>query len=458
VKLTTNVEKQEHSAVKLTVTVKKADVASVYAEVCTRVTKSVQVPGFRKGHVPLNVLERKYGDALRAEAGDKIVEKAFRELFADPPKKSRAKAGGEEKPDALPLPLSDPRLSDAALPDVAADFTFSLVYDVYPQVTVAGVADITIEEPVVVVGKEDVDAELKLIQERNALIVDKAEDAAAETGDVVTIDYVELDDEGGEKADSARTDFVLTIGDGQNFFLTDDHVTGLKKGESRDIEAGSGDTKFKLRVTMKAVKRRDLPEIDDDLAQDVSEKYQTLADLTADIEKKLLQQGEAAVRDLKVKDILAQLTAKNVIDLPLSMLNAQVEAGWEQMVYQMMDPATGMVPTAFTDMKEHMRPELEAKAAAQIRDSLVLHALIEDRKIEATDADVEAEKARLVAEEELSEDYVKKAFEEPQEVDRVKHYIIEKKVIDQILAEVKVTKGKPITLKELTNPVNKEEK
>jgi trigger factor len=369
------------------VTVKKGDVAAKYATVCKDLIKTAQVPGFRKGHVPLSGLERKYGDSLKASTGDALVEEA------------RVK-----------------------------------------------------------IDQSDIDAELKLIQDRNALVVDKSDDATAEMGDVATVDYIELDAGTGDKTDTERKDFVLTIGDKANFYQLDDHIIGMKKGDTRVVEAGPEKDKKQVRVTLTALKRRDLPAIDDDLAQDVSEKYKTLADLTADIKKQLTAQADHAVREQKVRGILEQLSAKNPIDLPASMVDNQVEASWERMIYQFMDPNTGQVPAAFVNMKEQLKPELSEKAEKEIRESLIIHSLIEERKIEATEDDLKAERERLVNEEELTEDYVKKIFDDKQEVERLKHFIIEKKLIDQLFTEVKVTKGKAITLKDLMNPPAKDEK
>jgi trigger factor len=165
-----------------------------------------------------------------------------------------------------------------------------------PTVKIEDFSGIKIEEPQVEITDEEMNEELKAIQERNAMVLDKKDSEGAANGDIATINYSELDDNGEEIAGSQREGFVFTIGSGENIYKIDDEIIGMKKDDTKEItktyDADFADkelagTTKKIKVTVTALKIRDLPELDDELAQDVNEKYKTLDDLKADIKKNL---------------------------------------------------------------------------------------------------------------------------------------------------------------------------
>jgi len=216
----------EHSAVRLTLTIPKDDVRSEYDKLITDYSKSVQIPGFRKGKAPRDVLERKYGEALKGEALSHIIEHAITSVFEDEefPKESR------------PLPYSTPQMEAQPNLNFDSDLVFSVTYDVLPQVVLGNWKGIDVEVPDVTLSDDDVKRELIAIQDRNAVVIDKDDSAVAMENDVVTVDYCELDDEGNVISESMRKDFVFTLGSGYNFFKFDDDIIGMKKDQTKDIE------------------------------------------------------------------------------------------------------------------------------------------------------------------------------------------------------------------------------
>ena len=206
----------EHSAVKLTLTVGKDQVRSHYDELIQDYVKSAAIPGFRKGKVPRDVLERKFGDALKEEALSKILNKVIEETFTDEsfPKENQ------------PLPYSTPRLDEETelVLELDKDLIFSVVYDVLPQLVVGPWKGLELEVPDVSVGDEDISRELEAIRERNAIVLDKDDDTEAAKDHVVTVNYCELED-GKEIPGTERQDFVFTLGTGYNLYQFDDDIT-----------------------------------------------------------------------------------------------------------------------------------------------------------------------------------------------------------------------------------------
>ena len=269
--VTKEIQKIENSALKLTATIAQADVESGYKSEFAKYAKNIQIPGFRKGHVPPKIIEQKYGEAIKQEITGGLIDEALNEILQ-----------ADDAKDIRPLPYSQPRLDGDKLPeiDTTKDFTFTVIYDIFPTVEVKNFSGITIKEPQVEIGEKEIEDELKSIQERNAVVVDKKDGDPVEKDNIVTIDYKELNDDGSTVDGSSREGFVFTVGSGENIYKIDDEIIGMKKDESKEITKTyaaddkdpelAGKTK-KISVTVKAIKIRDLPKIDDDLAQDVSE-------------------------------------------------------------------------------------------------------------------------------------------------------------------------------------------
>ncbi len=437
------VTKLENSAIKLSITVGKDDVRSEYNNFVNKYRKDMQLPGFRKGKVPTEVMERKFGDALKEETMAYIVDHALQEIFED---ESFAKHN-------KPLPYASPQL-DGEVPklDFDSDFTYSVMYDVLPEVTVGEWKGIEIEIPDVSIEKADIDRELEEIRDRNSLILEKDEQTAAEKNDVVTINYCELDDEGNAIPDSERQDFVFTLGTGENIFKLDDDIIGMKKGETKDVTKQypddfedpvlAGKTK-KIRVSLTALKEKKLPDLDDDLAQDVNEKFKTLGDLKKDIEDRLEKNLKNRLRDLQSNAILEKLVEKTPITLPESMVRVELEARLRNLTRRFGVPEEQLIQIFGAGGKdmEAIQAEWRPNTEKALKSRLIVETLMEDFKLEASDEDVEKQMQELAGGSGTSIDEIKKYYENDEAKEYLKEDVKEKKLFDMMIAESKIKKG-----------------
>lgn len=450
-KVTKEISKLENSAVKLTATIAKEDVVSGYNKNISEYAKNVQLPGFRKGHVPVKVLEQKYGDSLKQEVLADLIDESLNQIFAE-----------EESKDIRPLPYTQPRLDGDKLPEFSTDkdLTFSVVYDVFPSVEVKDFSKIEVKEPQVEIGEKELNEELKAIQERNAVVIDKKEGEPVEKDNIVTIDYKELDDSGTAIPGSEREGFVFTVGTGENIYKIDDEIVGMKKDETKEISKTydakeenkdlAGKTK-KISVTVKAIKLRNLPALDDELAQDVSEKYKTLDDLKKDISKGLESAKNRKIAELKSQSLLEQLVEKNPIVLPKSMIQAEMESRWRMMAQQFQTTPEQLekMISASGQSKENMLTQWTGDAEKMLKSRLIVDALIREKNIAVTPEEVEAEFAKIADESGSTIEEVKEHYEDA----RAKEYIIdeikENKLYDELYKQVKVSKGDKVKFADL---------
>lgn len=446
-KVTKKIEKLENSSVKLTVTIGKADVAASYNEVVAKYAKNIQIPGFRKGKVPVSVLERKYGDALKNDAVSEIVEKALGDIFEEMDK---------NKSDDRPLPYSQPTIDDIPLLDTTKDLTFAVKYDVFPQVEVKNFDGIEIKVPEVKITDDDLKEELEAIRQRNAMVLDKKDDEAVAKDDIVTVNYCELDDKDAEIAGSQRQDFVFTVGTEQNIYKFDNEIIGMKKGETKDLTKEVDGENKKVRVTVTAVKVRNVPELDDELAQDVSDKYNNLEDMKNDIKKNLETALENKLKEIKSNSLLEQLVEKNPVELPASMVKAELDSRFRMMAQQFQTTTEQLekMLTSAGQKKEDMLTQWTGDAEKMLKSRIIVESLLKEKDISVTAEEIEAEYEKIAAGAGVSVEEVKKHYEDPRSKEYLEDEAKEQKLYTMLFDQVKVSKGDKTTFADLFKPAN----
>ena len=433
----------EKSSVQLTLTIPKEDVSNEYQVLLDDYSKKIQIPGFRKGKVPLDILERKIGESLRGEALSTIIEKAVSEVFDD-----------KELPrNERPLPYSQPKLGDTPTLDFDKDMEFSLVYDVLPEVKIGQWKGLSVEAPEAAISDEDISRELEEIRERNAIVLDRDDASPAQKNDVVTVDYWELDDAGQPEPNGERLDFAFTLGNGTNELDFDDEIIGMKKGETKEITktypddyketAFAGKTK-KFRITVKTLKEKKLPELNDDLAQDVDEKYQTLDDLKKNIRERLEKQLQNRLKELKINKLLEKIMESTPVVLPESMVRVELDGRWRNMAQRFgmtTDKLTQMM--AGTDQNlESIQNQWRPNAEKALHSRLIVETLMEQEKIDASDEELDKELAKMAAETNTPLEEYTKYYEEQNAREYLREDVKEQKLFDILLAENTVTPGK----------------
>lgn len=441
-----SLQKLEKSSMKLTLTVGKADVKKAYDTLISRYSKSVQIPGFRKGHVPASVLESKFGEGLKTEALHDIMDKSLQEVL--------------ESLDPKPLNFAPPRLAEEDLKlDFDADLTFSLIYDVFPEVKLGNYKGVEIEEPQVEVSKKDEERELKQIQEQNAVVMDKASGKVAD-GDVVTLDFVEVDEAGEEIASTRRQDFTFTVGTEYNIYKFDKEVTGLAKDAEKVISKSYpadyehkelAGTKKSIKVKIKAVKEKKLPALDDDLAQDVNDQFKTLDDLKKSIRDRLGNTIKDIVKQKNLDALLEKVVAGSTFDLPESMIQAEMEHMWDNLAQQNRMTAEQMNNIFGPETKAKMMEAWRSGAEKSLRQHIVKDAITEQEKIEISDAEVDAELTQIAEKRKTTLEEIKKTYESAGLIPYIKGDLKEKKVTEFLLTSAKVKKGKKMEYKELVD-------
>ncbi len=438
-------EQLENSSVRLTITVAEDAVRKEYDELLSEYVKNVRLDGFRKGKVPPAILLRKYGDIILGETAEKVVQKSLEEALE----------AGEHKPIATSVPTVDA----ADKLELGKEFSYKVTFDTFPKIELPEYKGLEYEELEVEVGEEDLQRELKGLQEQNSVVVDKKEPVAAK-GDIVNVDYVELEEGGEEKASTRRQSFVFEVGSGYNPYRFDEDLEGLKAGEEKtvhkeypadfEIKELAG-RKLSVRVKLNSVKEKQLPEINDELAQDISDKYKNLEDLKKDIREKLDRHAAQRVREHSISQLLDKIATGASIALPRSMLASELEEEWQRFLGRLRADEKIVLRELEKEgrSKESVQEEWKPAAEKKLRLQLAVSEMVKREGIQASqeemDSRVKADaEARSISFEQAKEIYTKNRL-----YDFLAFDIRNEKLYDQLLASGKRQKGKQVKLLDL---------
>lgn len=377
-------ENGENQQVTLTIEVEAAEVSKAVERAVKRLANRVNIPGFRKGKAPRKIVESNVGiDALLQEAFDLIAPKAFSDAL------------DEQKID----PVTRPDIDVVTLED-GKNLVFKATVTPRPEVKLGEYKNLKVEKAAVEVSDEDVEKQLKNFQDRQGKMVEAPEGAVVENGDFTTLDF-----EGfvaGKAFEGGKgQDYPLQIGSGSFIPGFEEQLVGAKVGEEKEVnvkfpdeyhsaELAGKDAMFKC--TVRSIKHKELPEIDDELAKKVS-TFQTLDELKADIRKNLLETAEKKAENDHKSAVIEQATENITVEIPAVMIDNRVTTMIQEMAMRLEQQGMKLeqyLQYAGTDIAK-IREDYRETAEKNVKTDLMLEevAKAEDIKVEAKDLDAE---------------------------------------------------------------------
>ena len=398
-----NVKSVEKETSKATVTVEltKAELEPAVNKAYLKYRKDIAIPGFRKGKAPRVVIEAAYGKHVFFEDA---IEEVFPQIYQEAVMTQDMK------------PVGRPSVSDMNIADDDS-VTLTIVTDLYPAVSLGQYKGIEVEKVNAEVKESEVDAEIDRMAQNVARI--STVERPAKDGDTVVIDFEGFLNGVAFKGGKGEN-HELVLGSGSFIPGFEEQVVGMSAGEEKDInvtfpenyhasELAGKEVTFKVKVH--EVKETVLPEKDDEFVKDVSE-FDTMAELRADIEKRILDEKQAGI-DRAFENAAVEKAAENMTaEIPDSMVDEEVDRQLERMDYELR--AQGASLEAYSKMlggnMDSIRKSLRPGALNAVRTNVMLDAVVDAEKIE-------------VSEEECEEEYKKLADSYKMELDKVKELL-----------------------------------
>ena len=429
-------EKVEKSQVALTIEVGAAEFEAAIEKAYQKMRKKVNVPGFRPGKAPRKIIEGMYGAEV-------FFEEAINIAF----------------PEAYEAAVKEQELQVVGYPTVEMvgdctkeGFTFKATTPVYPEVTLGEYKGLSAPKDEVKVTAADVDERLKQLSDRNTRLV--SVEREAKEGDTAVIDF-----EGflnGEPFDGGKGEnHSLELGSHSFVPGFEEQVIGMKAGDEKDIDitfpedyhADLAGKAVVFKVKVHEVKEKEVPEMDDEFAKDVSE-FDTLKELKADLKKKITEErqkdADRAFEDALMEQVAANITA----DVPDAMIETQARQFLDN--FKMQIAQSGIPYDQYMKMtgmdEAQLLADAKEPAERQVRMDLAVAAIIKAENLDATDEEVEAEFKRLAEQYGMELDMVKKYLQ----ADQVKDQLISQKAVAVVVDSATATKPEKKAAKKST--------
>ena len=426
--MSVQVEKLENNMAKLTIEVSAEDLEKAIEAAYQKEKNKISIPGFRKGKVPRAMVEKMYGTGI------------FYEDAANTLMQANYPAAVEESGiDIVSRPVVDIVQIEKGKP-----FIFTAEVAVRPEVTLGKYMGVTVTKIDTTVSDEELEAALEKERNNNSRTI-SVTDRPVTVGDTAVIDFEGFVDgvafEGGKGENHS-----LEIGSHSFIDTFEDQLVGKNVGDDVDVnvtfpeEYHAPDLAGKpalFKVKINEIKAKELPELDDEFAQDVSE-FDTLAEYKEDLKKRLTEQKENEAKRTKEDEAIKKIIEKSKMDIPEAMIDTQCETMIEEFAQRIAQSGLTMEQylqfsgMTIDKLKDQVRPE----ATTRIQSSLVLEQIAKDENIEVSDEDVDAEIEKMAAAYGMEADKLKEYMGEAEKTSMKKDLAITK-AVDLVMANIK---------------------
>lgn len=426
--MSVQIEKLEKNMAKLTIEVPAEEFEAAIEKAYQKAKGRIALPGFRKGKAPRKMIEKMYGAGVFYEdAANIVIPEAYDNAI---------KECGENI-------VSRPAI-DVTQIEAGKSFIFTAEVALKPEVTLGEYKGVEVPKQEIEVTEEEIQAEVDKERERNSRTID-VDDRAVENGDLIKLDFDGSVDgvpfEGGK-----ATDYPLTIGSGSFIPGFEDQLIGAKIGEEVEVnvifpeEYHAENLKGKAAVfkcKVNEIKVKELPEADDEFAQDVSE-FDTLAEYKEDLKKNLFEKKEAAAKREKENAAVAKAVENAQMEIPEAMIQEQVRRMVEDFARRIESQGITMTQyMQFTGMDQaKMEEQMKPEALKRIQNSLVLEAVAKAENIQISDERLDEEIAKMAESYKMEADKLKELMGD-YEKEQMKNDLAIQEAVELIAGEAK---------------------
>lgn len=422
------VEKLEKNMAKLTIEVPAEEVEKAIEKAYQKNKGSISVPGFRKGKVPRKMIEQMYGkEVFYEDAANLMIPTAYEAAY-------------DECEEEI---VSAPQIAVTQL-EAGKPFIFTAEVALKPSVKLGKYKGVKVDKADLSVSEEEIDAALQKERESNSRTI-TVEDRAVKDGDMTVIDFEGFVD-GVAFAGGKGENYPLTIGSGAFIPGFEEQLVGAAIGTETEVnvtfpedyqaEELAGKAAV-FKCTVKEIKEKELPELDDEFASEVSE-FDTLAEYKADIQKKLAEKKEAEAKNAKEDAVITAIIEDSDMDIPEAMIETQQRQMLDDFAQRIQMQGIQMEQYfQFTGMDaEKLKEQMKPQAVKRIQSRLILEAVADAEKMTATEEELEAELVKMAEAYQMEVDKIKEMLGE-QETEQIKKDIAIQKAVAFVVENAK---------------------
>ncbi|AYA40958.1 trigger factor [Xenorhabdus nematophila] len=405
---------------RVSITVPAADIEKAVSSELVNVAKKVRIDGFRKGKVPMKIVQQRYGASVLQDVLGDLMQRNFVNAIIE------QKINPADAPSYKPEQFKE-----------GEDFTYAVEFEVYPEIELKGLEEIEVEKPVVEVKDADVDTMLDTLRKQQANW--KETDEAATAEDRVTVDFTGSID--GEEFEGGKsTDFVLAMGQGRMIPGFEDGVVGHKAGEEFTIDVTFPEDYHaenlkgkaaKFAINLKKVEQRELPELTEEFIQRFGIADGTVEGLRAEVRKNMERELKNAVRNRIKTQVLDGLVKANEIDVPAAVVDGEIDVLRRQAAQRF----GGNEKQAL----ELPRELFEEQAKRRVVVGLLLGEVISSNELKVDEDRVNALIEEMAAAYEDPKEVVEYYSKNKEMMNNVRNIALEEQAVELVLSKAKVS-------------------
>jgi trigger factor len=399
----------------------KTEVDKAYHEL----QKTARIRGFRQGKAPRDVLSHVFGERVLVDVSQRLVEDTLKQALSD--KKIQ--------------PISQPAIEPQKI-STGANFLYKARFEVRPDIASVKYDGFEVKRPSVEVKGEMVDAEIEKLRKAHATLAEPNPPRPAKKEDVLTISFT-IDIAGKQVKDAGGEDIQVELGSGQLLSDLDEALIGTSLGDKKDVTTSFAanhvrpDFRSKaavFHVTVKAIKERNLPKIDDDFAKDVG-PFKALAELKSDLTKKIEKALKQHAEDAVAEQLVQKLNEANPIVCPPSLVEQQCRAMEQEIAQQLRRQGMKVPP------RDELHERVHAESEMKVRAGLLMAEIAKASQMKVTEEDIEKGMAELADQLEQQVAKLKAEYRDPKKREMLIGMILEDKILDIIESKAKITEA-----------------
>ena len=370
---------QEISQVKrqINVEIDTKEVTKKLDQAYGKLSKRAKVKGFRPGKTPRRILEQYYGKEILNDVKNDLIKESFSKVIEE----------------TKLFPLGNPSIEDEAI-QPGENFKYTILMEIRPDFELKEYMGIAVEKETLNISEDATDKKLEEIREAHAQLISITEERGIKEGDYVVIDY-ECMWENKPIKEIEGTNFMIHVGDKNFYPEIEEGIKGLKKGEKKDIEIDFpedfpderlANKRVAFHIRIEDIKKKDLPDLNDDFAKSIGKEFTSLADLKERVAKEITLQEEKRIdRELK-KRLLKKITAKVDFELPQTMVASEIEYSMATIKQNFLRAGSKLESAGISE--DTMRKNLKPAAEEKVKEEIVLGKIANLENIALEDSDI----------------------------------------------------------------------
>lgn len=429
----TDIEEISQVKRRITVEIDSKEITQKLDRAFRELSKKAKIKGFRPGKIPRKMLEQYYGKQIMNEVKNDLIGESFSKVVEE----------------TNLLPLASPSIEDEALRP-GENFKYTILMEVRPDFELTDYMGISVEREILNISEDSVDKKLKEIREAHAQLISINEERGVQEGDYVIIDY-DCVWKNKPLKDIKGTDFTVLVGSSHFYPELETGIVGLKKDAEKEIKidfkedfndkrlAGKS-VVFHIRI--KDIKKKDLPEFNDDFAKSLGSEFPSLKGLRERVKKDITLQEEKRIdRELKNR-LLKKIAASVDFELPQTMVDREIERSISSIKHNFITAGSQFESAGISE--EKMRQDLRPVAEVKVKEGFVLSKIADIENIRVEDTDIMDGFQKLAAQTEKDPAVLQQFYEKNNLMDSFRDQLLTEKTLNHLVQGAKIIEAKEI--------------